>query len=659
MSNDHKTSERTISRRKLLAALGMTGAAAAIYGTSVGKGVAAGSSVLKGTYGSGESSGGDFTVMSTTDYCVGMTIAELRALTSPRTDIMYYVTNPDQEGPFVYDPTDATTPDNTGTVLVSTSGARFKRIREDESFVNVKWFGAKGDGVTDDTAAIRQAVGNGGVTVYIPEGTYMINGDATASGQLSAGIEAKDNTTIIISQKAVLKKIPTSSDRYTIINVYGKKNVIVEGGGTIIGDSLPANDPGRHTGTTGEWGYGIAIGGSERVVIRDLTITNCWGDGAVLGTYQSPTNVARQVRFQNVRFSQNRRQGVSVIAAEDVLFLGCRFEQTGQPNGTLPEAGIDIEPDAGVEVHRVSIVGCTFDSNPNGLLIDSVRGPISDVVVTGNTFRNNERSFISASPNTTNLIITDNFMLGATDHNARLTNADGAIFKNNVIMNGWTGLFLQNSKRVTVEGNQISTVNYRTLLVSGCTDLQIMNNRITNSTQVPVFVTSTTRSTLSGNLIAESGGPSYGGNIVLDNGSSFNSIAGNTIQNRLIHAGTAQGGVATTIVLAADASATNSAYNNMLVFIVGGRGAGQKRRVTAYNGSTRTATVDSAWTTSPDATSVYEVRNGCQNAVQIVSATERYNLVHDNNVIFGTNVSTSNGISDSGTGTSVNGNLSF
>ena len=43
-------------------------------------------------------------------------------------------------------------------------------------FVNVKRFGAKGDGVTDDSAAFAAAFGNGNVAVYVPEGTYRVRG---------------------------------------------------------------------------------------------------------------------------------------------------------------------------------------------------------------------------------------------------------------------------------------------------------------------------------------------------------------------------------------------------------------------------------------------------------------------------------------------------
>ena len=72
------------------------------------------------------------------------------------------------------------------------------------------------------------------------------------------------------------------------------------------------------------------------------------------------------------------------------------------------------------------------------------------------------------------------------------------------------------------------------------------------------------------------------------------------------HTGTAQAGTGTTIQLAATASSTNDIYNGMTVYISSGTGSGQIKVITDYVGSTYTASV-SAWTTTPDNTSVYEV----------------------------------------------------
>lgn len=68
--------------------------------------------------------------------------------------------------------------------------------------------------------------------------------------------------------------------------------------------------------------------------------------------------------------------------------------------------------------------------------------------------------------------------------------------------------------------------------------------------------------------------------------------------------GTAQAGAATSITLQAGASAVNDFYNDSVVVITGGTGAGQARTITAYNGTTKVATV-AAWATNPAVDSVY------------------------------------------------------
>jgi len=67
--------------------------------------------------------------------------------------------------------------------------------------VNVKWFGAKGDGVTDDSDAIQAAV-NTGSSVFVPAGTYLIT--KTISLKLQNFIGAGANKTFFDVQNTDL-----------------------------------------------------------------------------------------------------------------------------------------------------------------------------------------------------------------------------------------------------------------------------------------------------------------------------------------------------------------------------------------------------------------------------------------------------------------------
>lgn len=75
----------------------------------------------------------------------------------------------------------------------------------------------------------------------------------------------------------------------------------------------------------------------------------------------------------------------------------------------------------------------------------------------------------------------------------------------------------------------------------------------------------------------------------------------------LVTTGIAQTSTSTTITLASGASSTDDFYNLAAISIVSGTGAGQTRQITDYVGSTKVATVDTAWATNPSSDSVYQI----------------------------------------------------
>ena len=85
--------------------------------------------------------------------------------------------------------------------------------------------------------------------------------------------------------------------------------------------------------------------------------------------------------------------------------------------------------------------------------------------------------------------------------------------------------------------------------------------------------------------------------------------------------GTAQAGASTTITLKSASSSTDDYFNGLYITITGGTGSGQIRIITDYVGSTKVATVDRAWTTTPNATSTYSITSWTTESVnQYVNA---------------------------------------
>jgi hypothetical protein len=182
-----------LTRRKLLASFGITGAAFAAAGLLPGgmrEAVGQSGSVGQSVYGNGDPH---------CDDCVrDITLAELRGTPDTTEGYVYYVTDAGQDGHFYYDPGDTTSSDDTGAVVVSSLGQRFKRIMSDGT-VNVKWFGAKGDGTTNDAASLTLAIAYAlsvasstrKPTLYFPAAAgYAVESTVTVPANVHVSMEA-------------------------------------------------------------------------------------------------------------------------------------------------------------------------------------------------------------------------------------------------------------------------------------------------------------------------------------------------------------------------------------------------------------------------------------------------------------------------------------
>ncbi|MCC6423917.1 MAG: right-handed parallel beta-helix repeat-containing protein [Phycisphaerales bacterium] len=204
----------------------------------------------------------------------------------------------------------------------------------------------------DDTDTCQAALDSGAGTIRFVKGTYAI--DAVGGGaEAGRGLYPKSDTTLLFDSGAVLQAIATDKNDYTIVNIRGQKNVTLDGA-TIRGER---ND---HKGKGGEWGHGLRIvGGSTNVTIRNVTVSDCWGDGIYLGE-----GTVDGVLVEDSTFDNNRRNACSITNARNVLFRHCTFSNT---NGTSPFKGVDLEPNVEADkLQNITFENCRSYRNLSG-----------------------------------------------------------------------------------------------------------------------------------------------------------------------------------------------------------------------------------------------------------------------------------------------------
>jgi parallel beta-helix repeat protein len=240
--------------------------------------------------------------------------------------------------------------------------------------VNVKNKGARGNGTHDDTAAIQAAIDslpNSGGTIYVPAGRYMIN--ATKALRLHSHQRLK------LDPSAELMVIPNSAGRYHVVKVWDVNNVEIVGG-KVTGDRS------HHRGSTGEWGYGINIQGATNVFVHNVKLSEFWGDGILVGATGWGRSLSRSnyVTLNNVVSNHSRRQGLTIGPSNHVYVVNSTVKNT---IGTLPQAGVDIEPQDQGPTNTIRLENNTMSGNRgNGI---ELHYNISDITIKHNNLTEN------------------------------------------------------------------------------------------------------------------------------------------------------------------------------------------------------------------------------------------------------------------------------
>jgi hypothetical protein len=149
---------------------------------------------------------------------------------------------------------------------------------EDRTLISVKSYGAKGDGSTDDIAALKRAntaAAAKGVSLYFPDGTYMIGSEWIPSVSLSFAPEAVLKKTASFSATRAVK-VEADGIRVEGLKLNGNRSAGATGAGLWWEgkEGLARNCETNHTKGLG---LGVANGG-------ELTLEDCRSFDNVFGT---------------------------------------------------------------------------------------------------------------------------------------------------------------------------------------------------------------------------------------------------------------------------------------------------------------------------------------------------------------------------------------
>ncbi|MEQ1504802.1 MAG: right-handed parallel beta-helix repeat-containing protein [Myxococcota bacterium] len=350
--------------------------------------------------------------------------------------------------------------------------------------VDVTEHGAIPDDGVPDTAAFTDAIAAAGVggTIVVPAGRFELDTAFVPwSGHYAFAL--LDGQTLSLDPDAVLTAVPNALPGSAMIYVDTVRDVTIAGG-TLLGDR---DD---HLGTDGEWGMGIAAYGAGNLSIRRVRAEGFWGDGFYVGaSYYGVLSV--DVTVCGVEAVRNRRQGLSVTAVDGMVIEDSVFSDT---EGTLPEGGIDLEPDNDTElVKDVVIRHDGFTGNRTGIYLTALSGVVQGPV---------------------DCVVEDNLIEDSRSDGLSLTRGTGNVVQRNVVRrSGDNGLLLKWSEPFVVTDNTIEDSAVRGMEIEAAEEWElgepsahtVTANRIVRSGAYGVAILWTHDVAFTDNAIADSG----------------------------------------------------------------------------------------------------------------------------------------------------------
>ena len=349
--------------------------------------------------------------------------------------------------------------------------------------INVKDYGAVGDGVTDDTEAIQSALdhiqSNSGGTLFFPDGVYKVHNT----------LEVFQGTKMLLSHRAVIERGSAYSpmflngrrdDQYTLYN--GQGNILIEGG-TIDGG-----------GNINSRASEIMFAHARNITIKEINFINNYDSHSI------EINSIYGVKIVNCTFSQYSGERLTEAIQIDLMISSDAFPHMGIYDNT--------------PCQDVLVQGCSFLSTSRGVGTHSaVTGfPATNIRIIGNHFENLEGQAVRGF-DWNDVVVSGNTMINCGEGvEIRSTQQDscGWTVANNIINgshrlghaisvtedNGYS------AHNVTIVGNSCDGNNGNTFYFRNATKMNITGNTLSNGNASSMWFTGeVNRITINGNTI--------------------------------------------------------------------------------------------------------------------------------------------------------------
>lgn len=240
-------------------------------------------------------------------------------------------------GLFVHDIADTTSTDNGATVIVGSDSRRWKRVFT--GAVNVTWFGAVGDGTTDDASAFNAALALGrpilvpytadgyriGATLVVPSGASLVGHERKSKLKVDSGVKAFELR-----------------------------------GGNVVLEKLLVDQSAGSGGFT--FHLATSLGSIDRVFLRDIEVT---GSTKLLYDDNHASNVIVYLKLENVIASLQRGPGVVLTDAfAYIKFSHVTVDYVG--SASRNHIAYSFANTEGLQLEFVDVTGGLVDATTTG-----------------------------------------------------------------------------------------------------------------------------------------------------------------------------------------------------------------------------------------------------------------------------------------------------